>query len=129
MAMFSFNNIAKKHNIDAVSDSAGIFTDGISLISDNASLSLKDKGIDAEYTSKPVSYELLIESDYIFGMTENHANILKASFPEFSYKIFPFPTDISDPFGCDLYTYKNCFCEIEKGIEKIIEVLKSKDAE
>ncbi len=127
--MFLFNEKANQSHIDAVSDSAGIFADGISSISDNAVLSLKDKGIDAEYTSKPVSYELLMENDYIFGITQNHTNILKANFPEFSYKIFPFPTDISDPFGCDLNTYKICLDEIEKGTQKIIEVLKSKDAD
>ena len=121
MAEAIFNHITE--NDDFSASSCGVFADGISPISENAKLSLKEIGIDSWHTSKKISSEILREADLIIGMTENHAKSIVSAFPEFSDKVFVMPFDISDPYGCSLEVYRDCRNEIEKGVRMIISVL------
>lgn len=120
MAQALFNYICESEDLDFSADSCGIYADGISPVSYNAKQVLKDIGIEFNHVSQPISNEIMSEADYIFGITKSHAHTLINFFPEYSEKIYNFPTDIIDPFGGELDVYENCLKEIEKGVRLII---------
>ena len=122
MAHAIFNKIADSDKFTA--DSCGIFADGVSQISNNAKIILKENGIDFNYTSKPVCKELLNQADIVVCMTQNHYIQFTSIFPEFSDKIFVMPEDIPDPYGGNLETYRVCYTEIYNGLLKVINEIK-----
>lgn len=67
-------------------------------------------------------------ADFIFTMTSSHASALKSAFPEFANKIFSIgefvgSTDVSDPYGGDLGTYRECAQKIKAAVQKIYDKL------
>ena len=108
---------------DFIADSCGIYADGISKISNNAKEVLKNHGIDFDYTSKPVSSELINDADIVICMTQNHYNVLTSMFHELSDKIFIMPKDISDPYGGNYDEYESCYNEIYDSIKTILSQL------
>lgn len=127
MAMALFNEIAKKENISAVSDSAGLFTEDGLPYSENSVLTLAEDGISLDGSSKRITEELVKDSDMIFGLTDSHGQGVISAFPEYAEKVYRFPMNISDPFGGDIVTYKKCFLQIKEGIGKIVEFLKNEE--
>ncbi len=101
-------------------DSAGIYGDGVSGISSNASAVLKSNGIDFTHTSTPLTEHAVKDACLVFGMTESHARHIAAMFPQYADKIFPFTVDVADPYGGDIETYTECFKQIKEGIGRII---------
>ena len=120
MAEAIFNEKAKKLGFDAISASRGLFVNGSFPISENARVVLYDLGIKFNHTSTVISENDLKSSDMVFGITQNHAKTLCTMFPDQCDKIYSFPTDISDPYGLDIDSYKACLNEISLGIDKII---------
>lgn len=100
--------------------SAGIAAPCGKPVSENSVSALKEIGIQTNHKSVPVTKELLEDYDYIVGMTGNHANKLIADYPDFTEKIFAFPFDVGDPYGCDLAVYRKCREQIQHGIDMII---------
>ena len=125
MAEALFNHMAKKENVDAQAVSAGLFTENGLPYSENSVMALGEEGITLEGTSSKLTEELVRDSDMIFGLTASHGQGVISAFPEYADKVYRFPTDISDPFGGDIGTYKRCLAGIRDGIEKIIEYLKN----
>lgn len=103
--------------------SCGLYGDGVSSVSDNAKAALSEIGIEFSHTSTPISEELLKESDYVIGMTANHARSIISNFPEYSDKVYTMPIDITDPYGGDLQTYRNCCEQIEHCIKQLIKTI------
>lgn len=122
MAQAVFNDRAAKIGADIQADSCGLYADG-SPVSHNAKSALNEIGIDFDYTSKPISEALLEQADYIFGITKNHGRAVISAFPKVSDKVFLFPTDISDPYGGSLDTYKACLSQICEGVDAIMAKL------
>ena len=103
--------------------SCGIYGDGVSQISENARIVLKELGINFNSVSTPVSEEILRKADTVICMTKNHASMLLSMFPQYADKIFVMPKDISDPFGGDIEVYRKCRDEITECIKIIINTL------
>ena len=125
MAEAIFNHLAGGK--DFYASSCGIYGDGVSPISGNAKKALAETGIDFEHTSTPISKELLEKSDYIIGMTANHAGSILSMFPECSDKVYAMPKDISDPYGGNLETYRACRDEITECVKSLITALTGED--
>lgn len=120
MAEALFNKKAKDAGICAKASSAGLFADG-SPLSYGAREALLDFGIqDFEHISVQLSEEMLGEYDYIVGISARHASSVAEKYPEYSDRIFAFPTDIPDPFGMSTEVYKETLLEIESGIDVIL---------
>lgn len=121
MAEALFNHEANADHFSA--SSCGIYGDGVSRLSANACEVLKEKGIYFNHVSTPVSDKILSDADIIIGMTHKHATSLIAMYPEYSEKIYAMPTDISDPYGGDIETYRKCRDEIQECVDVLIKTL------
>ncbi len=123
MAEAIFNKKACETGIDAKASSAGLFADGTPL-SISAKEALSNCGIsDFRHTSRQLCEDMLGEYDYIIGISSHHASSVAQMYPNYSDKVFAFPTDISDPFGKSFEVYKKTLSEIEHGIDVIISEL------
>ena len=70
-----------------------------------------------------IDEEIMREAVLIYGMTENHANILCASFPAYADKIYAMPENIGDPYGSGPEVYAECFERIRSAVDIIIKDL------
>ncbi len=107
--------------------SAGIFADGAP-VSCNAISAMQEVEIDiSRHTSIQITREMMKNANLVLTMTTSHAQMLSATFPEFKEKIQTLANwaksdgDISDPFGGDLDTYRQCRDEITRMIQKGLE--------
>lgn len=121
MAEAIFNHLAEGKGLCA--SSCGIYGDGASTISNNAKNALAEMGIFAEHVSKPITKELIDKADIVIGITENHARNIVSMFPEYSDKVYAMPTDICDPYGGNLDTYRACMDEITECVKILIKAL------
>ena len=84
---------------------------------------LKEEGIDASsHRTKPVTEELVKESDLIVVMGKTHRDFLEEKFPESRGKIRPL--EISDPIGQGKDVYKACLFMIKTGLEELLKEVK-----
>lgn len=102
--------------------SAGIFADG-SEISKNAVKALGDAGIEIDpgRKSRGIDEKLLEEADIVICVTHRHSLLLIQKYPKYAEKIAYMPSDITDPFGGDLDTYKKCLSDIKLSFEMIFD--------
>lgn len=120
MAQAVFNKKASELGIDVGAFSAGLFADGAPM-SSGARAALADYGIaDFEHTSKQLTSQMISDTDYVVGISARHALSIAEKYPEYSDRIFAFPTDIKDPFGMSTEVYKETLREIESGIDVIL---------
>ena len=105
--------------------SRGLYATG-EPIANNAVRALEDADIPSlpdnpylEHISKTVDEEVVKKCDLIIGLTDSHVFSLLSLYPAYASKITGMPCGISDPFGGDLDTYKECLAEIKKGIEAL----------
>lgn len=120
MAMALFNKYAAEKGIDALADSAGIAAANGMPASDNAVIALSELGIDiSSHKSKPISKQLLNESDLIICMSEGHAEMLKAA----GYSSVVFGQGVPDPYGYPLEVYRNCCNKMLEAIPNLEELL------
>ena len=120
MAEKLYNSFASKLGVNTSASSAGLFTNGGN-ISQHAKTVLIENGLvpeDFTRASVQISEDLCKSADLIVGMTEAHAMRLIMSFPEYATKIKALDSDISDPFGGYLETYRECFSQIKDSIVK-----------
>lgn len=123
MAQAVYNDLFKNKNSYAIS--CGLFPSVGECISQNAIIALKNAGIEntgennyISHKAKSVSENLLCDCDYIIGISISHTLSLMSSFPQFASKIYSMPKSISDPYGGDIETYKQCLNEIINGIKE-----------
>lgn len=120
MAEAVFNKKASELGIDVSAFSAGLFADGAPM-SNGARAALSDYGItDFGHTSKQLTAQELSDADYVVGISARHALTIAEKYPEYSDRIFAFPTDITDPFGKSTEVYKETLREIESGVDVIL---------
>lgn len=123
--------LADKKNLNLKVRSAGIMAFVGDSASDNSVSILKDMGIDiSNHRSSLVNDYMVDESDIILTMTSSHKDILIKRFANARNKTFLYNeyaygkyTDISDPFGGNIYRYEKTRDEIYKASEAIIERL------
>ncbi len=115
-------------------DSAGIFADKGSPVSQNALRALGERGIDLSgHRSKSMTDLDLDAFDLILTMTKSHKAWILQNFKHLEHKVFTLKeynsqksaADILDPFGGDLREYRRCAKEIEENMDKLILFLKT----
>ncbi len=119
MAEAVYNDAASRLGINSSASSAGLFASGAN-ISRHAKIVLAENKLvpeDYERSSVQISGEMCGDADIIVGMTEAHAMRLIMSFPEYASKIKALDTEIDDPFGGYLETYRECFYQIKNAVE------------
>ena len=121
MAEALFNDIANKEVMPFCALSAGLFTEDGLPYSSNSVQVLKECGITLIGSSKRITYDLVLECDYIFGLTSGITLALQNAFDDMKNKIFPFPVEVPDPYGGDITDYRNAKDTILHGIKKIIK--------
>ena len=122
MAEYYFNY--KSGDDKAVS--RGIYAENNNFMAANAKQVLLDNTIisnigDILHKPEQVDENIMRGADFIYGITENHADILRADYPEYAGKIFSMPENIGDPYGASLEVYAACFERIKSAVDIIIE--------
>ena len=120
-------NIAALNGYDDKISSAGIMADSKSCVSEFSVAALKDFGIDIS-SHKPTQLKLnhLEEADIVLTMTKSQKELLANAAPQYKDKIkslgeYTMHGDISDPYGFDYITYKNCALQIKEAVLKLYE--------
>ena len=111
--------------------SAGVFAGAGQEANPNAVEALKEKGIEFDHRSQPLTKDLINWADLVLTMTEDHKTMIMSDYPGDRDKIFTLieyvqsPTEenkninISDPIGLSKETYTETLNEIEKYIDRI----------
>ncbi len=134
MAEYYFRQLVQEKKLPFRTTSAG-FIDTASTISEHSQTVLAEDGIDAsQHFSKLISPELTNEAWLILTMTKRHKTDYIELDPNVEHKVFTISEylnnadcghkgDIEDPYGLDIYfyrqTYKIIKCYIEELIKKI----------
>lgn len=129
MAAALMNKLAVEKDLDVRIESAGMYAYDGDRASENASGAMKDYGIDLSYhRAKPVSDDLIKNSDLILTMTEAQKNALEKAASGKVFTIMEYAGekgDISDPYGKDLEEYKKCAEGIYNALLKIADKIKN----
>jgi protein-tyrosine-phosphatase len=99
--------------------------------SDHGILVMAERGLDtSQHKSRSVTEAMMATADLVLTMTANHAESLRAEFPEHGYKVYrltemaEMPYDVADPYGGSLSEYERTADElgylIEKGLARIV---------
>lgn len=124
--------ILKYKNLDGVAvKSAGIYALEGGGISENAGRTLNQEGINFNHVSKLVKKEDIEWADLILTMTQAHKNMIVQSFEQAKNKTYtlkeyvtPYSSrDVSDPFGGDIYTYRQTYSELNQLIDELVKKL------
>lgn len=105
--------------------SAGLYTQNGLPASDYAQTAAKELGADiAAHRSHALTAQDAQTARYLVCMTGAHYDMLCERYPDCADKVFTLlPTDISDPFGGDLATYRCTAAQIDQGVQSILERL------
>lgn len=122
---------AELHNLNFQISSAGIYAAEGDKASNNAVKAMGESGIDvSSHRAKLLSYEMLKGSDLVLVMTRGHRSSILSMYPEFEGKVFTLSqyigeeTDIVDPFGGSLETYRASALQLDNLIGKIFAKLR-----
>ncbi len=133
MAEYYLKGSIKKNDLAFSVRSAGFFNSGFQ-ISENSREVLKEIGIDASgHSSTQINEELISESWLILTMTKQHKSHLLEYFPNAENKVFTlseyagFKSDIDDPYGMEIFYYRETFENIKERIDIIFEKIKKEE--
>ena len=62
-------------------------------------------------------------SDLVVCMNGNMAQRLSLFFPEYKGRITAFKNSVGDPYGGDIYLYRECLCDIIRETDKLLKEL------
>lgn len=119
----------KSMNIPGIEvKSAGIFAENGGNASANAIKVLDEFNIPHQHQSSQLNEELIAWADYILTMTDGHKQTIAGRYPRAIEKTFTLKefakmegyTDISDPYGGSVDTYRKTFLQMKEAIEKIV---------
>ncbi len=108
--------------------SAGIFAYPNEEANHYAIKALEERGLTIDHSAQSVTKKLLKWADLVLTMTEAHKQLLIDQFPKYKDKyctLIEYSSDnqtredIIDPFGGDLFMYKQTLSEMERYIEAI----------
>ncbi len=113
--------------------SAGIYAMTGGDISQNAKQVIRDAGIEYSHYSRQVSETDIRWANLVLTMTSAHKQLLMQAFPFAADKIFtlkeyvrPYGSlDVSDPFGGDVYTYRQTFQELSLLTNDLLNKIKN----
>lgn len=117
----------KSKNIpDFTVSSRGLAADG-SPVSENSLKAMKEIGIDiSKHVSKQITLEDIENADKIICLSQSHINFLE-QIPNARQKLMILGDGISDPFGMDLDTYRQCRDEIFQAVDEVIKNLSEQE--
>ena len=122
MAEGIFNKIAKEKGLPFFATSCGCATYGGDKASENSVKVCKEIGVDiSAHFSKGLTAEAVENAYKIYPLADSHIRVLKQYFPKKNG--IENSLGISDPFGGNEETYRNCREEICEKIEEIFEEL------
>ena len=140
MAEYYFNSEMKKNKKDFINSenseitavSCGLSAGHRAPMALNAKKTLASNNIicsidDISHESKQIDGKIIEGADFIYGITDAHANIIKENFPQFEAKICAMPENIGDPYGGSLEVYEKCFKNIKKAVDIIIAEIKKEN--
>lgn len=109
--------------------SAGLFA-GMAPLSANAQIVLDAQGIEFDHSAKQLQPDDLDWASLVLTMTNSHKSLLIQNYPTFSDKIFTLKEfvegsggDISDPYGGPLSAYEHTFGELDRLLDKLVEMI------
>lgn len=127
MAEGFFRQLGGEEKTKLQAASAGLFTaDGLP-VSENAVVAAAELGADIRaHRSQMLTAALAEEARYLVCMTRAHYDRVLEMFPQVEDKLFTLSsTDISDPFGGNLDTYRQCARQLYQAVASVIERLKN----
>lgn len=131
MAEALANKIVKDMNIGLQINSAGLFAENGSSASENAMLAMEEYGLDlTQHRSKRLTHGMLMVSDLVLTMTNNHKSSVLDIYPEFKDKVFTLSEyvgemgEVSDPFGGDIEVYRKSATQLKNMINKVLIKIK-----
>jgi protein-tyrosine-phosphatase len=118
-------------NTETQITSAGLAAFSGSPASQQAIVVMAERGLDLTcHKAKQFSGELLVQSDIVFTVTENHRRALVKMFPQAAAKIHVLAEfagrtgfDIADPFGQSVDVYRKCAAQMEELIDRAFSKL------
>lgn len=119
----------KREINNVIVSSAGIFVLEGDMASAEALEVLKREEIDlSDHKARQVSKDILMKSDLILTMTQNHKEVLLNYFPDSKGKIYTLKEyaygvedDIIDPFGRGLKAYEEALEDIKRALGELID--------
>jgi RpiB/LacA/LacB family sugar-phosphate isomerase len=95
---------------------------------------MKELDIDiSRQRSRTLTADLVLQADYIFGMTHSHVDTVQLLYPQAAEKTFLlrefddtleiYEKDISDPIGGSYTVYRACRDQIEQGIASVLQFI------
>lgn len=124
-AMASY--LAGKMDVTIEADSAGLMVIPGSKVSKYSVDAVTEYGIDiSSHIPKAITSELLDNADLIITMTKAQKDLIIKSIPYYSEKVknlgeYSINGDITDPYGADFNTYKECAMQIKDAIVSLYE--------
>jgi len=139
MAEYYARNLIEQQKLPFIVKSAGFLLGGVNISPFSAEV-LKESGIDANnHISTQINHELISDSWLILTMTQSHKDMLLDLEPNAIYKTFSLSefcglkysnskfygisSDIEDPFGLDIYFYREAFKKVKERIDYVIEFI------
>ena len=128
MAEYYFNFKIKESGRDFTAVSRELYAETHNPMSANSQKVLFNNNIisnigDILHKSTQIDEKIICEACFIYGITENHANILRLDYAGYAEKIFAMPENIGDPYGGILEVYEKCFEKIKRAVDTIIDNL------
>ena len=130
MAEYYLRHLIDKSDLSYRIGSAGFFDSGV-MISENSRIVLDENSIDAsKHVSTQIDEQLIQDSWLVLTMTTQHKLYLLDYFPNSINKVFTlseftgYNIDIDDPYGLDVYFYRETFKKIKDRIENLFNKLK-----
>ena len=126
MAKAIFEKKAAECGISCICSSAALgFSNGYA-VSENSAEVCKEIGIDiSNHRSRALNQNDVDITDIFVVMTNEHANALINMLGIPKNKVYILGGGISDPFGSDIETYRECRKNIEKGIDELLDIIKN----
>jgi protein arginine phosphatase len=129
MAEGLLRHLAQKEQLDLLVKSAGVFAAEGSPASHHTDAVFRERGIDHDHQSQPVTPELVEWADLILTMTASHKDLLLGAYSAKSDKIFTLKEyvgdqqglDVQDPYGGNLQIYRETGQELDVLLTKLIK--------
>ncbi len=126
-------NIAEQKGYDDEIISAGIMADVNSCVSEFSVMALEsfDIGISSHKPTQ-LSINHIEKADIVLTMTQSQKEYIIKNAPQYKDKIkslgeYSLKGDITDPYGFNLDTYKNCANQIKEAVSNLYERIKSNE--
>ncbi|MBR6708869.1 MAG: low molecular weight protein arginine phosphatase [Clostridia bacterium] len=130
MAEGMFRALGGEEKLGMKAASAGMFAHNGMCATPYAVEAMKEYGADLSmHQARQITPEIVANAKYLFCATAAHYDHLIQMYPEAESKTYLLmQTDVNDPFGGNLLTYRACAAQIHEGMQTLIAQLEGKNA-